>query len=637
MCGLAGFVDRSVTSSDLLPIAQAMADAVDYRGPDEGLSFADGEAGFAFGHRRLAIVDLSLAGRQPMTSACGRFVIVYNGEIYNAKEVAADLPGIAWRGYSDTEILLEACATWGAERAVSRMIGMFAFALWDRRDHRLTLVRDRLGIKPLYYGRQGNLFLFGSELKCLHAHPRWTPQVNESSIAAYLRLGYVPAPLSVFEGISKLLPGHILTREADGREQLSCYWNVRDKATKGQLFPDDRPAEAVISEAETLISDAVRRRMVADVPLGAFLSAGIDSSTVVALMQAQSPRPVQTFTIGFQEAGFNEADRAREIAKHLGTDHTELTVDPAEARACIPRLPEMFDEPFADYSMIPTFLVSQLARRTVTVSLSGDGGDEVFGGYTRYIGIDRMWRATRHLPRALRQAAGSAIHALPPATWDALVSLAPDRFRPAHAGDKIHKGADLLTQPSADSMYGQLVTLWHSGVRDGDGQKHPWQDATLPIDVPDLITRLRTMDLITYLPDDILTKLDRASMAVSLEGRVPLLDHRVVEFGLRLPRRFLTRDGESKWLLRQVLYRHVPRELMQQPKMGFSIPLGDWLRGPLRSWAEDLLSPAALERCGMIDTALVRHTWQDHCEGRVNRPHQLWAVLMLQAWLRRWT
>lgn len=608
MCGIAGFVNfaRNQDAASLGAAAKGMSDVLTYRGPDEGGTWTAPASGVALGHRRLSIVDLSPAGHQPMSSADGRYVIAYNGEIYNAREIAADLPGRSWRGHSDTEVLIEACAAWGVEKATQRFIGMFAFALWDQAEHKLILVRDRLGIKPLYYGRQNNVFLFASELKAFRAHAAFKPSVSPAAIAAYLRLGYVPPPLSIFEGISKLSPGHILTIDANGREQLTCYWNVRDKAIAGQAALDSRTDEEIVDDVAELLGDAVGRRMVADVSVGAFLSGGIDSSTVVALMQAQSSRPVKTFTIGFEDKKFNEAARAKAIAKHLGTEHTEMIVSSEETRAVIPLLPEMFDEPFADYSQIPTYLVSKMARRDVTVSLSGDGGDEVFGGYTRYLAIDKIWRTTGKIPSDLRALVGSAIRAVPPGLFDIASSLVPGKFRPAHPGDKIHKAADILGQPSSDAMYANLVSLWQHASKSGDTYAYPWNDPALARDIPDLVSRLRAMDMLTYLPGDILDKLDRATMAVSLEGRIPLLDHRLVEKSWTLPRNMLIRDGKGKWLLRQILRRHLPDSLTEQPKMGFSIPLGDWLRGPLREWAEDLLSEKSLETTGFIDVAAVR-------------------------------
>jgi asparagine synthase (glutamine-hydrolysing) len=638
MCGIAGFINfaRNQDAAALAAVAKSMSDVLTYRGPDEGDTWTAPSAGFALGQRRLSIVDLSPAGHQPMPSADGRFVIAYNGEIYNAREVAADLPVRSWRGHSDTEVLIEACAAWGVEKATKRFIGMFAFALWDNAERKLTLVRDRLGIKPLYFGRQNNVFLFASELKAFRAHPAFTPSVSPAAIAAYLRLGYVPSPLSIFEGISKLPPGHILSIDADGREHLTCYWDVRDKAVAGQAALDLRPDEEIIDEVADLLADAVRRRMVADVPVGAFLSGGIDSATVVALMQTQSSRPVKTFTIGFDDKRFNEAARAKAIAKHLGTEHSEMIVSAEEARAVIPLLPDMFDEPFADYSQIPTYLVSKMARRDVTVSLSGDGGDEVFGGYTRYFALDRIWRTMGMIPSGLRARAGSAVRAVPPGVLDIASALIPEKLRPSFPGDKMHKAADIISQPSPDAMYANLVSLWQHTPRSADTCAYPWNDPSLARDIPDLVARMRMMDMVTYLPGDILDKLDRATMAVSLEGRIPLLDHRLVEKSWTLPRNMLIRDGKGKWLLRQILRRHVPDSLTEQPKMGFSIPLGEWLRGPLREWAEDLISEDALASTGFIDASAVRQVWSNHLTGQVNRPHNIWAILMLQAWARRW-
>ena len=637
MCGIAGFIDFSGgDAARFRATATAMERAIAYRGPDASDTFVDAAAGLALAHRRLSIIDLTAAGNQPMISACGRYVIIYNGEIYNAVEVARELPNIAWRGHSDTEVLLEACAAWGIDAAIPRFIGMFAFAIWDRGERRLSLVRDRLGIKPMYYGRRGNLFLFGSELKALRAHPGWRPKIAPAAVAAYLRLGYIPAPLSIYEGVYKLMPGHILEINAHGRETSKCFWDLRAHASAGQAALDGRPSDEIVNDAETLIIDAVRRRMVADVPLGAFLSGGIDSSTVVALMQAQSSRPVRTFTIGFEEKQFCEADRAAAIASHLGTDHTELIVSPRETQNVIPELPEMFDEPFADYSQIPTYLVSRLARSSVTVSLSGDGGDEVFAGYTRYLGIDRIWQIAQLVPGPMRQIVGAMLLKLPPQVWDKALGVLPGHWLPSHPGDKIHKGATMFAERDADAMYGRLVSLCPEAGRSADPHHYPWHDASLTAQVPELVARLRVMDMQTYLVDDILTKLDRATMAVSLEGRVPLLDHRVVEMSWRIPRDLLIRDGKGKWLLRQILYRYVPETLVTQPKMGFSIPLADWLRGPLREWAEDLLSPAALGETGLLNSDVIRDLWTGHLANRINRPHQIWVILMLQAWLRRW-
>lgn len=640
MCGIAGILSFHSTSAELLGSRiKAMTDAIAYRGPDADTRWLDPAAGLALGHRRLAIVDLTETGAQPMLSASERFVICYNGEIFNAAEVARDLPGINWRGTSDTEVLLEACAAFGVETAIKRFIGMFAFALWDRRDRKLWLVRDRLGIKPLYWTRQhtpdGEVLLFGSELKALTAYPGWRPVLDRDALSNYLRLSYIPAPDSIYRGVRKLRQGHILCIDAQGRETETCFWDLRRIAAEGMRNRDRRGEAEQADALHELLKDAVKRRMMADVPLGAFLSGGIDSSTVVALMQAQSLRPVQTFSIGFREAAFNESEHARAVARHLGTEHTELIIEPEHARGVIPKLAEMYDEPFADSSQIPTHLVSELARRTVTVSLSGDGGDEIFAGYTRYLGIDRLWRCAGPLPAGLRRHAAGLMRQIGPDSWDRLLSPLPDRFKPRFAGDKIHKGAAILAEAGPDAMYDRLITQWDDGMVNG-GSAANGHDATLEQDLPETIARLRYRDMMSYLPDDILTKVDRASMAVSLEARVPLLDHRVVEFAWTLPPDRLLKNGQGKRLLRNILYRHVPREMVERPKTGFGIPIGDWLRGPLRGWADDLLSERRLRQDGLIDATRARTRWEEHCSGRRNWQHPLWTLLMFQAWRQRW-
>lgn len=641
MCGIAGILTWRETPTALLEQrVTAMTDAISYRGPDAGTLWTDPAAGLAFGHRRLAIVDLTPTGLQPMLSASERFVICYNGEIFNAAEVAKDLPGISWRGTSDTEVLLEACAAWGVEKAITRFIGMFAFALWDRKDRVMWLVRDRLGIKPVYWTQQntseGPAFLFGSELKALTAYPGWTPQLDPTALAGYLRYGYVPAPRSIHTGVQKLEPGHILRVDADGSTQLTCFWDLRRIARDGVRNRDTRPEAEQLEALHVLLKDAVKRRMIADVPLGAFLSGGIDSSTVVALMQAQSGQRVKTFAIGFKDKDFNEADYARTVAKHLGTDHTELVIDPDHARDVIPDLPFMYDEPFSDSSQIPTFLVSRLAREKVTVSLSGDGGDEIFAGYVRYLGIDRIWNGVGPLPLSLRRTGAGALRLLSPDAWDTLLSPVPARYKPKFIGDKIHKGAAILAETDPDAMYGTLVSHWDGEAMVKGAMPRPANDATLGADLPETVARLRYRDMTTYLPDDILTKVDRASMAVALEARVPLLDHRVVEYAWTLPPDRLLQNGQGKKLLRQVLYKYVPRDMVERPKTGFGMPVGDWLRGPLKSWAGDLLSEASLRRDGLIDPGPVQQRWQEHLSGRRNWQHALWTVLMFQAWRARW-
>lgn len=633
MCGLAGILGRDDPTQ--VAIA-AMTAALTHRGPDDGGTWVDPAAGVALGHRRLAIRDLSPAGHQPMTSADGRYVVVYNGEIFNAEDLRADLPGIAWRGHSDTEVLVEACAAWGIAATVRRLIGMFAFALWDRAERVLWLGRDRLGIKPLYWGENGGAILFASELKALAAHPGWTPRVNRAAAAAFLRFAYVPAPMSIYAGITKLPPGHLARIEVGRPASLTAYWSPEDVVQAGLSNPLDLSDIEAADQLEELLCDAVRRRLVADVPVGAFLSGGVDSSAVVALMAKASPHRVRSFTIGFEEADYSEAAHAEAVARHLGTDHTTLTVRPSDAMDVIPSLPEWYDEPFGDSSMIPTYLVSQLTREHVTVALSGDGGDEAFAGYNRYLLASGLWRRLGWMPRRLRSLARNAVEALPPAAWSRLLAPLPV---PPQAGDKAHKFAGVLDAGTIDDLYRRLISQWQdvSALMPGqDGWGHrPWT-ANLAEVVSDPIRRMQLIDQMTYLPDDILTKVDRASMAVALEVRVPILDHRVVEFSWRLPRRQCLRGGAGKWLLRQVLYRHVPKELIERPKMGFGVPIAEWLRGPLRAWAEDLLSPEALGASNLVDARPVRAAWATHLSGRRNLQYGLWNVLMLQAWHRRW-
>jgi asparagine synthase (glutamine-hydrolysing) len=643
MCGLAGFLDARATesASALRDTATAMAKTLDYRGPDADGCWTDEAAGIALAHRRLSIIDLSPTGAQPMVSASGRSVIAYNGEVYNFGEIRDALIAEGYgpfRGTSDTEIVLEACEAWGVKRAVERFIGMFAFALWDREARRLTLVRDRIGIKPLYWAQFGPLFLFGSELKALRAHDGWPVAIDRNAIAAFMRHNYVPTPHTVYQDVRKLPPGSLLELAPDGTPRITAYWSLDDVVTAGQSDPLIEDDKAAADALEALLADAVGRRMIADVPLGAFLSGGLDSSTVVALMQANSTRPVKTFSIGFAEAGYNEAQHAKQVARHLGTDHTELYVEPDHALSVIERMPEMYDEPFADSSQIPTFLISELTRPHVTVALSGDGGDELFAGYNRYFQNDGPVGRLTRAPRPARNGLATALSCLSPAAWDTVFGVVPERWRPPQAGDKVHKLADVL-RGEGDALYRRYVSHWDNPncvVPGGSEPLGPLWDPEIAARVPEAVARMQYLDTITYLPDDILTKVDRASMAVSLEARVPLLDHRVAEFAWRLPRRQKIRNGKGKWLLRQVLYRYVPRKLVERPKMGFGVPLDDWLRGPLRDWAGDLLSEASLNEIGVLAPQPVRQKWQEHQEGRRNWQYLIWDALMFQAWARRW-
>lgn len=642
MCGITGLLSHQTVSSDHL---SNMANAMSHRGPDDSGIWHDNDVGIGLAHRRLAIVDLSPAGHQPMHSTSGRYVIAFNGEIYNHNKLRAELEkaNLAphWRGHSDTETLLAAFETWGIEATLQRCIGMFAIALWDKEAQTLTLARDRLGEKPLYYGWQGDTFLFGSELKVLKAHPAFQAEINRDALCLYMRHSYIPAPYSIYQGIHKLLPGTWLQVSLAQREpRIKTYWSGVEVSRQGKVNPFTGSPEDAVNALENLLKDAIGQQMMADVPLGAFLSGGIDSSTVVALMQAQSSQPIKTFSIGFHEALYNEAAHAKAVAQHLGTDHTELYVTPDDCMQVIPRLPTLYDEPFADSSQIPTFLVSQLARQHVTVSLSGDAGDELFAGYNRYQLTADTWAKLSRIPRPIRQWAAKAITSVSPTSWNriasTLKSVIPAFGQWANMGDKLHKGAGVMTSHSATDLYLGMVSGWQHPTDVIIGGTEP---ATfLTGHLPDLshlntVERMMVLDLLTYLPDDILCKVDRAAMGVSLESRVPFLDHRVVEFACSVPLEYKLRDNQTKWVLRQVLYRHVPKELIERPKMGFGVPIDSWLRGPLRDWAEDLLSESRLRQDGYFNPAPIRQKWKEHLSGQRNWQHHLWDVLIFNQWL----
>ena len=645
MCGIAGFLDgrKTISPAQLERIVRDMTNKMAHRGPDGHGTWADPDCGIALGHRRLSIVDLSPAGHQPMASASGRYEIVYNGEVYNFQDLRADLEAkdVTFRGHSDTEVILAAIEQWGVSETLTRLIGMFAFAVWDRKNRVLTLARDQLGIKPLYWALDRGLFLFGSELKALRAHPDWKPSIDRDAVAAYLRHNYIPAPFTIWEGAQKLEPGCRLELRQDHEPKIHRYWSLDRAAAAAARKPftgSDSEAEDAL---DALLRDAVKRQMVADVPLGAFLSGGIDSSTVVAMMQSQSDRPVRTFSIGFNESGYNEADYAKAVAKHLGTDHTELYVTAAEALNVVPHLTEWYDEPFADSSQIPTYLVSKLARQDVTVSLSGDGGDESFGGYNRYFYATELWQRSKRVPPIVMSLAGQAIQAVPTQWWDAASALIPKGRRPIQFGQKMHKLSRTFgpgVENGQDAIYRSLISQWHEPdkvVIGGHEHKGVLWDEAVSKRIPDFFARMQYFDTLTYLPDDILTKVDRASMAVSLESRVPLLDHRVVEFALSLPMHLKYRDGQGKWLLRKVLQRYVPAQMMDRPKMGFGIPIDRWLRNELYDWASELLSPAAIARHGLLDPESIQIAWDAHQTGEANNQYPLWTVLMLQDWLNR--
>lgn len=650
MCGFSGFFQGRANLASLTESIERMTSRITHRGPDDSGSWFDEELGLALGHRRLSVLDLSPAGHQPMHSTCGRYVIAFNGEIYNHLTLRKQLDELGaapgWRGHADTETLLACFAAWGAEKTLRATVGMFAIALWDRQEKVLILARDRMGEKPLYFGWQGRTLLFGSELKSLKAHPDFLAEVDRDALTLLLRHNCVPAPFSIYKGISKLMPGHFLRLALTNADEARCarpqpYWRLNDAVEQGIQNPFLGSEAEAIALLERQLSESIADQMLADVPLGAFLSGGVDSSTIVALMQAQSNRPVRTFTIGFDESGYDEATHAKAVANHLGTEHTELYVRPEDALQVIPKLPAIYCEPFSDSSQIPTFLVSQLARQHVTVALSGDGGDELFGGYNRYLSARKVWGRMQRLPSGARHAAARLLHTLSPATWDRLFELAkpmlPRRFHLATPGDKAHKLADVLALSDGHAFFHQLTSHWKDPASVVIGAHEP---RTLLTDLnawpkTDCFEHwMMAMDAQTYMADDILVKVDRAAMANSLETRVPMLDHRVAELAWQMPLGLKIKDGQGKWLLRQVLYRHVPKALIERPKMGFGIPLDGWLRGPLREWAEDLLNESKMKEQGFLRPEPIRRIWAEHVSGRRNWQHHLWDVLMFQAWLQ---
>lgn len=650
MCGITGYWQRHNFNRDKAQVVAArMADRIAHRGPDDSGVWVDEHAGIVLAHRRLSIVDLSPAGHQPMLSVGGRYVMVFNGEIYNHLEMRRELEAgsriedLTWRGHSDTETLLAGFEAWGIEATLKKTVGMFAIALWDREEKILTLARDRIGEKPLYYGFQNNTFLFGSELKALKAHPDFLGEIDRDVICLYLRHCYIPAPYSIYQGIKKLLPGTYLQLplggEIDALRTLTpkAYWSLLEVAEQGIATPFAGSDEDAIAALDKQFKQSIGLQMMADVPLGAFLSGGVDSSTVVALMQAQSSQKVKTFSIGFDEHGYDEAVYAKAVARHLGTDHTELYVTSAQAMDVIPKLGNMYDEPFADASQIPTFLVAQMARQHVTVSLSGDAGDELFCGYNRYALAD-TWNRIERIPFGIRKMAGRSLQSVRPSTWDGLFQqVAKVKSLPSNMGEKMGKLATrLATVNGVNDLHYNLVSEIDHPEQVVLGAKEPatWlKDVGMKATFTDAKLHMMFMDMMTYLPDDILVKVDRAAMANSLETRVPFLDHRVIELAWSLPMSLKMRDGQTKWLLRQVLYQYIPRQLIERPKAGFSIPLSDWLRGPLKDWAEALLDETRLRREGYFDTQLVRAKWQAYLEGKHNHHTFLWNILMFQEWL----
>ncbi len=647
MCGITGFWQANGFAADSArAIAETMAERIAYRGPDDYGIWLDESARLALAHRRLSIVDLSPAGHQPMRSASERYVIAFNGEIYNHGELRQELDeqGVNnWRGHSDTETLLAGFEAWGIEATLKKAVGMFAIALWDCREKVLTLARDRVGEKPLYYGFQNDTFVFGSELKAIKAHPGFIGEIDRDVICLYLRHCYIPAPYSIYKGIKKLLPGTFLQLQFDEDIEVlrelapKAYWNLIDVVEQGKAKPFSGSDDEAIAALNAQLKHSIGLQMMADVPLGAFLSGGVDSSTVVALMQAQSTRPIKTFTIGFDEQGYNEAEYAKAVAQHLGTDHTEVYVSSEDAMNVMPKLGRMYDEPFADSSQIPTFLVSKMAREHVTVSLSGDAGDELFCGYNRYMLADK-WKLITNVPFAIRKLTGRLIKAVPPPVWSAVFQQAGKlNTLPTNMGDKLGKLASRLeTVDGADELYFSLVSEIVHPEQFVVGAREPasWlADLGIKLQFDDDKLHMMYLDAMTYLPDDILVKVDRAAMANSLETRVPFLDHRLVEMAYSLPMSMKVREGKSKWILRQVLYKYVPKNLIERPKAGFGIPLGSWLRGPLREWMEDLLDVNRLRREGYFHPERVGASCEEHISGRFDHTTVLWSILMFQVWL----
>ena len=647
MCGICGFFSKSPSSSS--DSIFKMNSAISHRGPDDSGTWHDQNMGIVFGHQRLAVIDLSVSGHQPMKSSSGRYMLIYNGEIYNhldiRKKIEKKFALKKWQGSSDTETLLEAIEVFGFEQTLKEIVGMFAFVIWDKKLRNLILARDRMGEKPLYFGWQGQgdnaVFLFGSELKALKAHPGFKGEVNRDALALLLRHNCIPAPYSIYKDIKKLLPGHFLKlNEADLRSALlpnsKQFWSLTDIAQSGVKNPILKNSQSTISELDKLLRQSIKQQMVSDVPLGAFLSGGVDSSTVVALMQAQSSQPIKTFTVGFNEDGYNEAEQAKAVAKHLGTDHTEIYISAKEAMSVIPKLPSLYDEPFSDSSQIPTFLVSQLAKKNVSVSLSGDAGDELFCGYNRHQISNNIWKKISLLPAPLRKLIGTSLTSLSPQKWNKLSKWIPGSDSFNSFGDKIHKGANVLDASSLNDLYLKLVSHWENPSDIVLNSKEPATiitDHKFEFQATESQQKMMLLDGLTYLPDDILVKVDRAAMGVSLETRIPYLDHRVVEFAWKIPQSLKVREGKSKWILREVLNQYVPKKLFERPKMGFGIPIGTWLRGPLRDWAESLLNEKRLQDEGFFNPDPIRKKWKEHLSEKKNWQYQLWDILMFQAWL----
>ena len=642
MCGIAGFLcNESMHADNMQQIVGRMTNSLDHRGPDATGIWSDNENHIALGHARLSIIDLSNNGVQPMMTSCGRYTLVFNGEIYNFVEIRAELDkteSIAWISNSDTEVILYAIRCWGLENAIAKFIGMFAFALWDKQEQSLFLVRDRIGIKPLYWTEADNNLVFASELKAFHHYPNMPFSIDLDSVSAYMRHNYIPGEQSIYKNINKLLPGTYLVYKKNQETIIKTYWDLKDKINKEQRFDDNYCSKEAIKNVEELIVDSIKKRMISDVSLGAFLSGGIDSSTVVALMQKNSTNLVKTFSIGFNEKEYNEAHHAKLIAEHLGTDHTEFYVSDQDAMDVIPKLPDMYDEPFSDSSQIPTYLVSKLTRQHVTVVLSGDGGDEVFAGYNRYYFANSLSNKFKLLTGPGRYLLKKVIKQGSPSSWDKIFDLLPSKYAVPQAGDKLHKLASVISGNQQD-IYKKLVSHWDNTTDLVSGTSHHSgifsKDYFNEVNT-NFVETMQYTDTKTYLPDDILTKVDRASMAVSLEVRVPLLDHRLVEYVWKLPLSMKMRNGRSKWLLREILYKYVPQELIDRPKMGFGVPIGHWLRGPLRDWAECLLDEKKIKEAGILNYAPIKIKWAEHLSGERNWQYHIWDILIFQAWSEKW-
>ncbi len=622
---------------DFISTLTKMNQVIQHRGPDSNNIWFDESKGVGLGHCRLAIRDLSPSGAQPMISSCERYVIAYNGEIYSQTEITKELveAGITLRGHSDTEVILEACAKWGVNKAINKLIGMFAFALFDREENELYLVRDRLGIKPLFWGEIDNKLIFGSELKAIRQLPGWQPAINRAAVSSFMRHNYIPSPISIYQDVYKLEPGTFLKVDTTGVVSITRYWDLVDIAANNIQTRNQYDETSTLLKLEELLSDAVKKRMVSDVPLGALLSGGIDSTLVTALLAEQCEQQVHTFTIGFDDKVYNEAEYAKAIAKHLNTRHTELYARPEQAIDLITKVPYYYDEPFADSSQLPTLLLSELTRKYVTVVLSGDGGDELFAGYNRYTDGLTMWNQAMVAPFFVRRQLAKVLLSGSVHMWDTLAQLLPTRLRKPHMGLKVHKFANAILTSDPDVMYMRMISHWDPPdevVIGSNEYKGILWDPTIKSRFPDFLDRMQLLDTLTYLPDDILTKVDRASMSVSLEARVPLLDHRLVEFAWSMPLNMKLRDGQGKWALRQLLYKRLPKELIERPKKGFGVPFDKWMRGPLRDWAEGLLNKKRLDNQGLLVSSRVMKKWQRHLDGE-NWGYPLWNVLMLQAWL----